>query len=100
MTENARSFIASPFVFTSLENAYRFKDGFPPGSFSYMLVTPAPGHAVESVVRDLRRLTGVDVLTAGELGRRSQRYWIFSTGAVSVPKVSTYRPTGCATPMA
>lgn len=89
MTENARSFIASPFVFTSLENAYRFKDDFPPGSFSYMLVTPAPGYEVDAVVRNLRRLTGVDVLTAKELGQRSQSYWIFSTGAGFAVGLST-----------
>ncbi len=80
-THNARSFIASPFCFTSLESAYRYSDRIPDGSTSYLLVTPAAGWNPAHVVQNLKRLTGVDVLTAAELSSRSQRYWIFSTGA-------------------
>jgi putative ABC transport system permease protein len=81
VTHNARSFIASPFLFTSLENAYRYTDRMSDGATNYLLVTPAPGWAEQDVVTNLRRLIGVDILTASELGRRSQEYWIFSTGA-------------------
>lgn len=81
ITRNARSFIASPFLFTSLENAYRFKDRMPAGSASYLLVTPAAGYSKEPLMERLRAIAGVDVLSAEELGGRSRRYWIFSTGA-------------------
>lgn len=81
LTHNARSFIASPFCFTSLENAYRYADRMSTGSTSYLLVTPAAGWSDAQVIANLQRLTGVDVLTAAELSERSQRYWIFSTGA-------------------
>jgi putative ABC transport system permease protein len=81
LTHGHRSFIASPFVFTSLENAYRLSNRVSPGGFTYLMVTPAPGAAVEEVVAGLSRIPGVDVLTAGELAARSQAYWIFRTGA-------------------
>jgi putative ABC transport system permease protein len=80
-TDGVRSFIASPYLFTSLDNAYRYSDNIPTGHVSYLLVTPAPGHQAEAVIQGLQRLTGVDVLTAAELGNRSRIYWIFRTGA-------------------
>jgi len=81
VTDNMRSFIASPYLFTSLENVYRFRETLPAGHMSYLLVTPAPGWTIEEVARNLRRLGGVDVLTAAEFGRRCQAYWVFRTGA-------------------
>lgn len=81
VTQNARSFIASPFLFTSLENAYRFSERMTFGTTSYLLVYPAPGWSEADVIGNLRRLIGVDVLAAADLGQRSQEYWIFSTGA-------------------
>jgi putative ABC transport system permease protein len=80
-TSGVRSFIASPFCFTSLENVYRFSRDLKEGEASYLLVTPAPGWEVSAVMANLKRLVGVDVLTAEQLARRSQEYWIFSTGA-------------------
>ena len=81
VTQNMRSFIASPYLFTSLENVYRFPRTLPAGQVSYLLVTPATGWGIEDVARNLRRLRGVDVLTSAEFGRRSQAYWVFRTGA-------------------
>jgi len=89
VTEEIRSFIASPYLFSSLENAYRYERNMPVGSASYLLVTPAPDWSPEDVVAGLRRLTGVDVLTAAELGRRSKEYWIFQTGAGFAIGIST-----------
>ena len=89
VTRDHRSFIASPYLFSSLENAYRYERNLPPGWTSYLLVTPAPGWSLEEVAAGLRRLTGVDVLTAAELGRRSKEYWIFQTGAGFAIGIST-----------
>jgi len=81
ITANVRSFIASPYLFASLENAERYAERIETGETSYLLVTPSPGRGVEEVLAGLRKLQGVDVLTASDLGRRSQEYWIFRTGA-------------------
>jgi putative ABC transport system permease protein len=81
ITHEHRSFIASPFVFTSLENSYRFSTRVEPGAFTYLLVTPERDADLERVMADLRKIPGVDVLLAKELGDRSRSYWIFHTGA-------------------
>jgi putative ABC transport system permease protein len=88
-THEHRSFIASPFIFTSLENAWRIVDRVDPGSFTYLLVTPAREADTDEVLAALRRIPGVDVLRAGELAARSRRYWIFRTGAGFAIGVST-----------
>jgi putative ABC transport system permease protein len=80
-THEHRSFIASPFVFTSLENAYRFAPRVPWGGFTYLLVTPTPEASVDDAMESLRRIPGVDVLRSSELAGRSRAYWIFRTGA-------------------
>jgi putative ABC transport system permease protein len=80
-THAHRSFIASPFIFTSLENAYRLVDRLEPGSFTYLLVTPTEGADVDQVLARLGQIPGIDALSATELARRSQTYWIFRTGA-------------------
>ncbi len=80
ITHEHRSFIASPFVFTSLENSYRFSSRVEPGAFTYLLVTPKPG-ARDRAMAGLRKIPGVDILLAKELGDRSRSYWIFHTGA-------------------
>lgn len=89
ITRQHRSFIASPFVFTSLENAYRISDRLSPGSFTYLLVTPSPSADIEQVLAGLKRIPGVDALRASELATRSRTYWIFRTGAGFAIGVST-----------
>jgi putative ABC transport system permease protein len=81
ITKDVRSFIASPFLFTRFENAHNYARNLQEGQSTYLLVTPAPGHDIERVVQNLKRLQGVDVLTAQRFAWRSQEYWIFRTGA-------------------
>ncbi len=88
-THEHRSFIASPFVFTSLENAYRFGRRINWGEFTYLLVTPRPEVDLEQVMADLRKIPGIDVLKAGTLAARTQAYWIFRTGAGFAIALST-----------
>ena len=89
ITHEHRSFIASPFIFTSLENAYRMSVRLAPGSFTYLLVTPVPGAELGQVLEGLRRIPGVDALEASGLAARSQAYWIFRTGAGFAITLST-----------
>lgn len=81
ITHQHRSFIASPFIFTSLENAYRLSRRLLPGEFTYLVVTPAPGVDMETVLAGLRQIPGIDPLRTRDLAARSQNYWIFRTGA-------------------
>jgi putative ABC transport system permease protein len=81
VTREHRSFIASPFIFTSLENAYRFAPRVPWGGFTYLLVTPRPEADLGKVLAGLRRIPGIDALEARVLSERSRNYWIFHTGA-------------------
>lgn len=80
-TREHRSFIATPFVFTSIENAYRLANRIESGRFTYLLVTPETGADLEGVLAGLRAIPGIDVLKAEELAARSRFYWIFRTGA-------------------
>jgi putative ABC transport system permease protein len=81
LTHQHRSFISSPFVFTSIENSYRYASRVAWGGFTYLLVTPAPGADLEAVKKGLRKIPGIDVLDGSQLANRSRTYWIFRTGA-------------------
>jgi putative ABC transport system permease protein len=81
ITHQHRSFTISPFVFTSLENAYRLSSLAIPGEFTYLLLSPEPGVKPEALIPELKRIPGVDVLRTDELASRSRTYWIFRTGA-------------------
>ena len=81
ITRGAKSFVGSPFVFTSFKNALKLSF-IPPGQTVYILVKVAPGYTVEEVKEHLARtLTGVDVYTKREFSWKSRRYWLLVTGA-------------------
>jgi len=75
------SFLGSPYVFTSYENAAHYLDA-PPEETTYILIRVSDGSSISSVQAELqRRLPDVDVMTREEFARRSQLYWITQTGA-------------------
>lgn len=81
ITRGAKSFVGSPFVFTSFKNALALSF-IPPGQTVYVLVKVAPGYTVEEVKEQLARtLTGVDVYTRNEFSWKSRKYWLLVTGA-------------------
>lgn len=81
LTKGIRSFTTSPYVFTSLKNALNYcRMG--EGQATYILakaetgVTPA-----ELKARIAGQIVDVDVYTTKELSKKTEHYWMFSTGA-------------------
>ncbi len=81
ISAQVRTFTASPFVFTSLEEAIRYDRRYRDDEITYVLAKCAPGADVRAVQAELRRrLPHVEVLTTAEFARRSARYWMLETG--------------------
>ena len=80
-TKGIRSFTTSPYVFTSFANAQRYAQ-VSPYHTTYILVKAAPGTDVDRVKRAIaERVSGVDVYTRDGFSRRTQVYWMLTTGA-------------------
>ncbi len=81
ITRGAKSFVGSPFAFTSFKNALRLTF-IEPGQTVYILVKVAPGYSATEVRDRLKEtITGVDVYTKEEFSWKSRRYWMLVTGA-------------------
>ncbi len=82
ISSGVRTFTASPFVFTSIEEAKKYDKRYDPDEVTYVMVKTAPGHTPEAVRDRLRsELDYVEVLTAREFAARTMRYWMLETGA-------------------
>ncbi len=80
-TSGIRSFTTSPYVYTSFKNAQNYT-GLNEDQAFFLLVKLIPGANPETVKSELEKvLTGVEVLTNEEMWRKTQGYWVFSTGA-------------------
>jgi putative ABC transport system permease protein len=80
-TRAIRSFTTSPYVFTSFKNSLNYAR-IQPDETLFMLVRTKPGVDITAVQSGLRaQVPGVDVYTNTELQKKTQNYWLFSTGA-------------------
>jgi putative ABC transport system permease protein len=80
-TRGIRSFTTSPYVFTSFKNSLNYAR-VNANETMFLLVKVAPGANVPQVKADLlAAVPDVDVLTNDEMARKTQNYWLFSTGA-------------------
>ncbi|GFK94924.1 putative ABC transporter permease [Fundidesulfovibrio magnetotacticus] len=80
-TRGIRSFTTSPYIFSTLPIAQTLCN-LREGRFTYVLVDALPGTDPEEFKRELaRRVDGVDVYTSREFSRKTQQYWMFTTGA-------------------
>jgi len=80
-TRGIRSFTTSPYIFCSLPIAQTLCN-LRESKFTYVLVKSAPGVAVAAVKRALlEHVDGVDVYSQGEFSGKTQKYWMFTTGA-------------------
>lgn len=80
-TSGFSSFLGSPYVFTSYNDAARYMH-LRPDETMFILVALAPGASIKTVQRELKaRLPNVDVWTRGEFSRKARMYWITQTGA-------------------
>jgi putative ABC transport system permease protein len=75
------SFLGSPYIFTSYEDAARYSK-LGPEEAVYLILRVTNNYDITSVKEQLKaRLPEVDVWTQDEFGRRSKLYWISQTGA-------------------
>ena len=80
IVRGARSFIQSPYVFTSFKTALALSF-VNKGNTVYVLVKVAPGYALKDVQRRIKEtVTDVDVYTSAEFSKKSQDYWMINTG--------------------
>jgi putative ABC transport system permease protein len=80
ITDGVRSFVQSPYTYTTLNRARSiFGDA---DGITFFLVQTEPGANIEKVRQDLKgRLEGAEVLTKAEFRDRSLKQWLFRTGA-------------------
>jgi putative ABC transport system permease protein len=80
-TSGFSSFIGSPYVFTSYDDAAKYIR-LGPDETMFLLLRLQPGVIVKDVQRELRaRFPNVDVWTRLEFSRQARWYWISKTGA-------------------
>jgi putative ABC transport system permease protein len=80
ITRGVRSFIQSPYIFTSFKNALNLSF-INKGNTVYVLVKVTPGYSVAEVKRRLQEtVKDVDVFTAPEFSKKTQDYWMINTG--------------------
>jgi len=80
IVRGARSFIQSPYIFTSYKNAVALSR-VSKGNTVYVLVKVAPGYNAQDVKRRIQEtVKDVDVYTSVEFSKKSQDYWMVNTG--------------------
>lgn len=80
-TRGIRSFTTSPYIFTSFKNSQNYLR-IQEDETIFLLIRLKPGADVEKVRSELKaQLGSVDVHTNHEMWRKTQNYWVFSTGA-------------------
>ena len=76
-----RTFTASPFVFTSVEQAIRYDKRYRDDEITYVLAGCRAGASIMAVQSEmLRQMANVEVLTTHEFCVRSAKYWMLETG--------------------
>lgn len=82
-TRGIRSFTTSPFVYTRFKNSLDYTNPTSSeDSTGYLLVKAQAGVSPRELQARLQaRLRDVDVYTTGEFSRKTQFYWMFTTGA-------------------
>lgn len=81
ISQEVRTFTASPFVFTSLASARRYDRRYSADEVTYVLAR-CDEHCSPEMVRDAirRQVPSVECLTAGEFAQRTMAYWMLETG--------------------
>ena len=79
--EGVRTFTASPFIFTSIDDAIQYDKRYRHDEITYVLVKCDEGIAINEVAQRLREnLPSVEVLTSSEFQWRTGQYWMIGTG--------------------
>ncbi|UZP67539.1 ABC transporter permease [Desulfovibrio mangrovi] len=81
LTSGIRSFTTSPYVFTAFKNAPKYTP-VTPEQLTYVLVKAEKGLSPETLRDRIRQqVPHVDVFTSAEFAKKTEHYWMFSTGA-------------------
>jgi putative ABC transport system permease protein len=82
-THGIRSFTTSPFVYATFKQSLDYTNPVSSeDSVGYILVKAAPGVKPAELQKRLsEKLSDVDVYTTAQFSRRTQFYWMFTTGA-------------------
>lgn len=81
VSRGVRTFTASPFVFTSINNAIRYDRRYRDDEITYVLVRCQPGTTPDQVADSIRQRTDhVEVLTTDQFVRRTVTHWMLGTG--------------------
>jgi putative ABC transport system permease protein len=80
-TRDIRSFTTNPRVFTSFKNAQNYAR-LKEDQTTFVLVGAEPGRDLQALKKEiLGRVEDVEIYTTAEFSRKTQKYWLFSTGA-------------------
>jgi putative ABC transport system permease protein len=80
-TSGIRSFTTSPYIYTSFKNAQNYTQLASDQTY-FLLVRLKPGADAATVKAALgEAISGVEIATNDEMAKRTQNYWLFSTGA-------------------
>jgi putative ABC transport system permease protein len=81
ISQDVRTFTASPFIFTSIDAAIDFDRRYRADEITYVLVRCEENADPEEVASRIRReVPHVEVLTTKEFIRRTVSYWMLETG--------------------
>jgi putative ABC transport system permease protein len=81
VSRGVRTFTASPFVFTALEEAIAYDRRYRQDEITYVMAWCEPQVSAKRVQEEMRdRIPHVEVLTTSEFAVRSARYWMLETG--------------------
>jgi putative ABC transport system permease protein len=83
LTKGIRSFTTAPYIFTSFKNALNYAPALVGEDETiFFLVKTQPGADIGAVKASLKQtMPSLDVFTNDEMRWKTQRYWVFETGA-------------------
>ena len=81
VSQEIRTFTASPFIFTSLRSAINYDKRYHPDEVTYVLVRCSEGYNPHDVAASMKEaIPHVEVLTTEEFSIRTVKYWMLETG--------------------
>jgi putative ABC transport system permease protein len=82
VSEEVRTFTATPFVFTSIKSARKYVRRYAGDEVTYVLARCSPGCNPEQVCSAIRRnVPHVDCFTTRQFALQTMKYWMLETGA-------------------
>ena len=81
ISKDIRTFTASPFVFTKIDDAVLYDKRYSADEITYVMAHCRPGVDIHTVQQEARaRVPNTECLTSHEFSVRSMKYWMLETG--------------------